>query len=103
MSSTIGGTDMSWVGRWLDPPEVARRKRLLRAQPRSGDSRTRYYIGCSWALGLLALALAISIGVLIAMRQQASLQTPRPAVIRVIDDGARPGPKVLTTQVVPLP
>ena len=48
------------------------------------------------------LAGAIGVGVLIGTRLQPGPQAPHEAIVRVIDDGAKPRPKVLTTQVVPL-
>jgi hypothetical protein len=51
----------------------------------------------------LILAVTIGIGVVVAIRVQADAVVPREAILRVIDDGGKPGPKVMTTQVVPLP
>jgi hypothetical protein len=56
-------------------------------------------IGCLVPLAML-LAVAISVGVLVGSRLQTA--PAQSVVLRVIDDGAKPGPKVLTTQVVPL-
>jgi hypothetical protein len=50
----------------------------------------------------LTVAVAIAAGVLLATRMQPAGEPPHEMVVRVIDDGAKPGPKVLTTQVVPL-
>lgn len=86
--------------RWLDPPEVLARKRLLRAQPRGG---TDLEIGCLWPIALM-LGVAIAIGVVIGLQlSQPSPVGPRQAVVRVIDDSASPGPKVLATAIVSLP
>ena len=88
------------LSRWLDPPGIREHKRWLRAQPRvRGESDLE--IGCLVPIGL-ALAVAIGIGVLVGMHLAAGPTAPREAVVRVIDDGAKPGPKVLVTQVVPL-
>jgi hypothetical protein len=87
--------------RWLDPPGIREHKRWQRALPRvRGESDLE--IGCLVPISL-ALAVAIGIGVLIGM-QQSSVPSvvPTQAVVRVIDDSAKPGPKVLVTQVVPL-
>jgi hypothetical protein len=46
--------------------------------------------------------VAIGIGVLVGTHLPAGPAAPREAVVRVIDDGAKRGPKVLVTQVVPL-
>jgi hypothetical protein len=45
-------------------------------------------IGC---LMPLAAMLAIGVGVLVATRLQPGPQAPREAIVRVIDDGAKPG------------
>src|SRR5688500_2383889 len=98
-SSRTGG--MAMLRRWLDPPAVVERKRLLRSLPRTPGQKTELEFGCRWPLGL-TLAVAIGVGVVIGTRLQTGAEAPREVVVRVIDDGAMPGPKVLTTQVVPL-
>jgi hypothetical protein len=85
---------------WLDPPAVRERKRWLRAQPRT-RGETDLEIGCLWPLAAL-LAVAIVIGVVIGLQVRSTVNGADHAVVRVIDDGAKPGPKVLTTAVVPL-
>lgn len=87
--------------RWLDPPEVLARKRLLRAQPRGG---TDLEIGCLWPLALM-LGVAIAVGIVIGMQLSSprTIAPAREAVVRVIDDSASPGPKVLATAIVSLP
>jgi hypothetical protein len=93
---------MGMLRRWLDP--AAERKRLRRAMPRP-RAGTDLEIGCLWPLALM-LAVAIAAGVVLGMRVQPAAQTTpggtSEAVVRVIDDGAAGGPKVLSTQVVPL-
>jgi hypothetical protein len=53
---------------------------------------------------VLLFGMAIAVGVLVGMRvQQPSIVGPREAVVvRVIDDGAKDGPAVVSTQIVPL-
>jgi hypothetical protein len=58
-------------------------------------------IGCLWPLALV-LAVAIGIGVLIGTRLQNGPAATQQAVVRVIDDSASPGPKIIGTAVVPL-
>ena len=87
------------LSRWLDPPAARERKRLLRGVDRGGMDLEA---GCLVPIGLV-LAVAIGIGVLIGMqRSSVSTAAPREAVVRVIDDGARGGPAVVSTQIVPL-
>jgi len=88
---------MNMVQRWLDPPEAVARKRLLRGTPRGGSE---FEMGCLVPIGL-ALAVAIGIGVLVGMRMHEPMGAPGPTIVRVIDDGAKPGPKVLATVIVP--
>ena len=90
---------MSLLRRWLDPPEAAERKRRLRAQPRSPRRETEIEFGCLWPVALL-LAVAIGVGVFVAMRSGAPEQ-PRQTTVRVIDYSASPGPKVIATRVIP--
>jgi hypothetical protein len=47
-------------------------------------------IGCLMPLAAM-LAVAIGVGVLVATRLQPGPQAPREAIVRVIDDGAKPG------------
>ncbi len=90
--------------RWLDPPEVIARKRLVRAargSGHSGDDR-QFEIGCLVPLAL-TVAVLVGIGVLISMGlQRAAPASPDHIVVRVIDSGASPGPQVLATAIVPL-
>jgi hypothetical protein len=58
-------------------------------------------VGCLVPLAAM-LPVAIAVGVVIGTRLQTGPVAPREAVVRVIDESAKPGPKVLTTQVVPL-
>jgi hypothetical protein len=74
-------------------------QRLLRS-PRA-EVEVGVGVGCLVPLAAV-LAIAIGVGVMIGTRLQPIDQAPREAIVRVIDDGAKPGPKVLTTQVVPL-
>jgi hypothetical protein len=79
---------------------ASRRPMVARAQPRvRGESDLE--IGCLVPIGL-ALAVAIGIGVLVGTHLPSGPAAPREIVVRVIDDGARDGPAVLSTQVVPL-
>jgi hypothetical protein len=52
---------------------------------------------------VLIVAVTIGIGVVVAIRVQADAVVPREAIVRVIDDGGKPGPKIMMIQVVPLP
>jgi hypothetical protein len=87
------------LGHWLDPPGIREHKRWQRAQPR-GRGESDLEIGCLVPIGLV-LAVAIGIGVLVGM-QRSSVSTvgPTQAVVRVIDDGAPGGPRVLATAIV---
>jgi len=59
-------------------------------------------IGCMVPLAIAA-AVLVGAGVLIGTRYQAGAATsPDRVTVRVIDDGAAGGPKVISTQVVPL-
>ncbi len=58
-------------------------------------------IGCLVPLAAM-LAVAIAVGVVVGSRLEAGPAAPRGAIVRVIDDSAKPGPKVLATAVVPL-
>ena len=91
--------------RWLDPPETIARKRLMRAagvRPPGASLEVGVLVpvGC---LVPLALAIVVLVGasVLVGTHLGAS-SAPDHVVVRVIDDGAKGGPAVLSTQVVPL-
>ncbi len=91
--------------RWLDPPEARERKRLIRAGviPRPPGPVTEVGVavpfGCMVPLAITA-AVLVGAGVLIGQRFQSAGADN--VVVRVIDDGAVGGPKVVSTQVVPL-
>jgi hypothetical protein len=63
--------------------------------------RLEFEVGCLVPLAMM-LAMAIAVGVVVGVRLQPAPSGPTQAVVRVIDDGAAGGPKVLSTQVVPL-
>jgi hypothetical protein len=93
--------------RWLDPPEVIERKRLIRAGviPRPigltvTDVGFAAPMGCMVPLAIAA-AVLVGAGVLIGQRVQSEPAADH-VVVRVIDDGAAGGPKVVSTQAVPL-
>ena len=93
--------------RWLDPPDVRARKQQLRAaglHPGRGGLEVGIAvpIGCMVPLAIAAAAL-MGAGVLLGARFQRETEVPPDRVtVRVIDDGAPGGPRVLSTQVVPL-
>ena len=93
--------------RWLDPPDVRAHKRYLRAaglHPGRGGLEVGIAvpIGCMVPLAIAAAAL-VGAGVLVGNHvQPGSGSTPDHVTVRVIDDGAPGGPRVLSTQVVPL-
>lgn len=59
-------------------------------------------IGCIVPLGIAA-AVLVGAGVLVGQLSRTGTPAPSDRVtVRVIDDGAAGGPKVLSTQVVPL-
>jgi hypothetical protein len=58
-------------------------------------------IGCLVSVAAV-IAIAVMPGVIIGTLLQSAPTGPREAVVRVIDDGAKPGPKILSTQVFPL-
>ena len=72
--------------------------RLLRT-PRDVEVGIAVPIGCMVPLAIAA-ALLVGAGVFVGTR----MPQPGPdhVVVRVIDDGARGGPQVLSTQIVPL-
>jgi len=90
---------------WLDPPDVRERKRLQRAGliPRPPAPTVEFGvaipIGCMVPLAIGA-AVLVGAGVLAGTRLGQS-STPQNVVVRVIDDGAAGGPKVISTQTVP--
>ena len=92
--------------RWLDPPDVRARKQYLRAaglHPGRGGREVGIAvpIGCMVPLAIAA-AVLVGAGVLVGTRLQAAAAPPDRVTVRVIDDGAAGGPKVLSTQIVPL-
>ena len=76
-------------------------KRLLRWPRADVELGVAIPIGCLVPLAAM-LAVAIAVGVLVGTRLQSGPSGPRQAVVRVIDDGARGGPAVLATAIVPL-
>ena len=74
-------------------------KRLLRAGP-DVEVGVAIPIGCLVPLAL-AIAVLVSAGVAIGAHLGQS-STPDHLVVRVIDDGAKGGPQILATAVVPL-
>jgi len=91
---------------WLDPPEVRERKRLQRVGiiPRPPAPTVEFGVvliptGCMVPLAIGAAAL-VGAGVLAGTRLGQS-SAPDHVVVRVIDDGAKGGPKVISTQTVP--
>jgi hypothetical protein len=50
----------------------------------------------------IATAIAVLVGVGYLVGQKVSPAQPSSVVVRVIDDGAKGGPQVVSTQVVPL-
>lgn len=58
-------------------------------------------IGCMVALAIAAAAL-VGVGLFVGVRLQAASAPTDHVVVRVIDDGAAGGPRVISTQVVPL-
>ncbi len=92
--------------RWLDPPDVRARKQQLRAaglHPGRGGLQVGVAvpIGCMVPLAIAA-AVLVGAGVLVGTRFQPGSGSPDRVTVRVIDDGAPGGPRVLSTQVVPL-
>ncbi len=91
--------------RWLDPPDVRARKQYLRAaglHPGRGGLEVGLAIpiGCMVPFAIAA-AVLVGAGVLIGQRVQTEPAADH-VVVRVIDDGAPGGPRVLSPQVVPL-
>ena len=90
--------------RWLDPPDVRARKQQLRAaglHPGRGGLEVGIAvpIGCMVPLAIAAAAL-VGAGVFVGQRFQ-PVSAADHVTVRVIDDGAPGGPRVLSTQVVP--
>jgi hypothetical protein len=77
-------------------------QRLLRT-PRGTDVEVGVAvpIGCMLSLAIAAAAL-VAVGVFVGAQLGRSAPSADNAVVRVIDDGAAGGPRVLSTQVVPL-
>jgi hypothetical protein len=76
-------------------------QRLLR-MPRGVEVGVAIPIGCMVPLAIAAATL-IGVGVLIGLQTRSAMVAPVDhLVVRVIDDGAVGGPKVVSTQVVPL-
>ncbi len=74
--------------------------RLLRT-PRDVEVGIAVPIGCMVPLAIAAAAL-VGAGVFAGVRLHAASAPADHVVVRVIDDGASGGPKVVSTQVVPL-
>jgi hypothetical protein len=74
-------------------------QRLLR-MPRGVEVGAAIPIGCMVPLAIAA-AVLVGAGVLLGMQARSAI-SPDHVVVRVIDDGASGGPKVVSTQVVPL-
>jgi hypothetical protein len=88
------------LGRWLDPPAVAERKRLQRALHGAGQSGAdrQLEFGC-----FVPIALAWqSWWARACWSASGCSRRPRQLTVRVIDDSARGGPAVLSTAIVPL-
>jgi hypothetical protein len=75
-------------------------QRLLRT-PRGVEVGVAIPIGCMVPLAIAAAAL-VGVGLFVGVRLQAASAPADHVVVRVIDDGAAGGPKVVSTQVVPL-
>jgi hypothetical protein len=75
-------------------------QRLLRT-PRGVEVVVAIPIGCMVPLAIAAAAL-VGVGLFVGVRLQAASAPADHVVVRVIDDGAAGGPKVVSTQVVPL-
>ena len=74
--------------------------RLLRWPRADVELGVAIPVGCPVPLAAM-LAVAIAVGVAIGLQVRAPAGGSTGAVVRVIDDGAAGGPRVLTTQVVP--
>jgi hypothetical protein len=102
----VGGNGHG-LRRWLDPPGVRARKQQLRAaglHPGHGnlDVGIAVPIGCMVPFAIAA-AMLVGAGLLVGKEfSNASRILPDHVVVRVIDDGAAGGPKVISTQTVPL-
>jgi hypothetical protein len=77
-------------------------QRLLRTPRADLEVGIAIPVGCMVPLAIAA-AVLVAAGVLIGLRYQSDIAVPADRVtVRVIDDGAAGGPKVLSTQIVPL-
>ena len=77
-------------------------QRLLRL-PADVEVGIAIPVGCLVQLAL-AIAVLVGVGVVIGtVRGQSSVSSTDHVLVRVIDDGAKGGPAVLSTAVVPLP
>jgi hypothetical protein len=99
---------MNVLRRWLDPPEIVARKRRARTagpRPRSkifSEAGIAIPVGCVVPLAIAA-AVLVGAGVLVGQRLQAvTVAPPDRVTVRVIDDGSAGGPKIVSTQIVPL-
>jgi hypothetical protein len=75
-------------------------RRLLRSPRADVEVGVAIPIGCLVPLAAL-LGVAIAVGVVVGTRL-ATPEPPRTVAVRVIDDGAGGGPRVVSTQIVPL-
>jgi hypothetical protein len=77
-------------------------QRLLRSRANGVEVGVAIPIGCMVPLAIAAVVL-VSAGVLVGVRSHPdTAQLPDRVTVRVIDDGAPGGPRVVSTQVVPL-
>jgi hypothetical protein len=76
-------------------------QRLLRSRANGVEVGVAIPIGCMVPLAIAAVVL-VSAGVFLGTQLGRSAPTADHAIVRVIDSGAAGGPKVLSTQVVPL-
>ena len=76
-------------------------RRLLRTPRADLEVGVAIPIGCMVPLAIAAAAL-VGAGVLVGNHFQPGSGAPDRVTVRVIDDGAPGGPRVLSTQVVPL-
>jgi hypothetical protein len=91
---------MGMLQRWLDPPatiERKRRQRLLYGPGHSGNDR-QIQVEC---IVPLAVAIAVLVGTGIMAWERIQGGHPGESItVRVIDDGAKGGPQILSPQVV---
>ena len=76
-------------------------KRLLQWPRADVEIGVAIPIGCLAPLAL-AIAVLVGAGVVVGTRLGAATAGPQSVMVRVIDDGARGGPQILSTAVVPL-